>query len=129
VNIKLSMKAQKHEKIKVLVEAKLNTINDHVSKTVKDDRISAEEYSLILSELAKFIQMKEEIRTKMKASFVDGTLLKAEIVQNNNASVFRLIGMTMDIRISAVIRIINYPLASGYFTIRADIKKWWRSFY
>ena len=89
VNRKLSMKAQKHEMIKVLAEAKLNTINDHISKALKDDRISDDEYSLILSELEKFIQMKEEIRTKMKASIADETLLKAEIVQNNNASVFQ----------------------------------------
>jgi hypothetical protein len=51
VNRKLQTKAEKHEKIKVLAEAKLNTISDHISKALKDDVISDDEYSLILSEL------------------------------------------------------------------------------
>ena len=66
VNKKMMLKAEKHEKIKMLAGAKLNTINDHISKALKEEKISDEEYSLILSESAKFEQMKEEIRSKIK---------------------------------------------------------------
>ena len=68
VNRKLALKAEKHEKIKTLAEAKLNTISDYVSKALEDDYISDEEYSLILNELGKFNEMKEEIRNKTKVS-------------------------------------------------------------
>ena len=54
VNNKMMLKAKKHEKIKMLFGAKLNTINDHISKALKDKNISDEEYSLILNESAKF---------------------------------------------------------------------------
>lgn len=68
VNKKLSTKAEKHEKIKVLAEAKLNTICDHISKALKDDKVSDDEYSLILSEISKFNSMKDEIRSKNKVT-------------------------------------------------------------
>ena len=57
VNKKMMLKAKQHEKIKMLAGAKLNTINDHISKTLKDEKISDEEYSLMLSESTKFEQM------------------------------------------------------------------------
>ena len=68
VNRKFTLKAEKHEKIKTLAEAKLNTISDYVSKALEDGYISDEEYSLILNELGKFNEMKEEIRSKIKVS-------------------------------------------------------------
>lgn len=68
VNKKLVTKAEKHEKIKVLADAKLNTISDHISKALKDDMVSDEEYSLILSEIDKFNSMKDEIRSKIKVA-------------------------------------------------------------
>ena len=66
VNKKLAMKAEKHEKIKTLADAKLNTISDHISKALIDGVIDDKEFSLILSELEKFKKMKEEIRNKTK---------------------------------------------------------------
>jgi hypothetical protein len=66
VNKMLALKAEKHLKIKTLADAKLNTISDHISKALKDNIISDEEYSLILGELEKFNIMKEEIRSKIK---------------------------------------------------------------
>jgi hypothetical protein len=69
----LSMKAEKHEKIKTLADAKLNTISDHISKALIDDQISDEEYSLILSELDKFNLMKEEIRSKIRVGIDEET--------------------------------------------------------
>ena len=64
VNKKVILKAENHEKNKMLTGAKLNTINDHISKALKDEKISDEEYSLILSESAKFEQIKEDIRSR-----------------------------------------------------------------
>ena len=59
-------KAEKHEKIKVIAETKLDTINGLVSKALSDNTISDEEYTLIVSEIIKYRKMKEEIRSKMK---------------------------------------------------------------
>ena len=73
VNIKLALKAEKHEKIKTLAESKLNTISEHISKALKDNVISDEEFSLILSELDKFKEMKEEIRSKVKVKLDEAT--------------------------------------------------------
>ena len=61
---KLMQKSEKHEKIKILAESKLNTIHDHISKALLDNTISDEEFSLILSEIEKYKSMKEEIRNK-----------------------------------------------------------------
>jgi hypothetical protein len=65
-NKKLNRKAEKHEKIKTLADAKLNTISGLISKALVDDRISDEEYSIILNELNSFIQIREEIKSKVK---------------------------------------------------------------
>ena len=66
VNKKLALKAEKHEKVKVLAESKLNTINSHISKALIDSIVSDSEYELILSELQKFKEMMNEIRAKTK---------------------------------------------------------------
>ena len=66
VNKKLALKAEKHEKVKVLAESKLNTINSHISKALVDSVVSDSEYELILSELQKFKNLMKEIRTKTK---------------------------------------------------------------
>ena len=62
MNKKLILKAEKHEKIKVLADSKLNTINDYISKALIDVDISEKEYELILSEPEKFQVMLEQIR-------------------------------------------------------------------
>ena len=49
VNTRLTLKVQKHERIQILAEAKLNTISDHISKALNDGEISAEEFALIIS--------------------------------------------------------------------------------
>ena len=66
VNKKLALKAEKHEKVKVLAESKLNTISSHISKALIDDIVRDSEYELILSELQKFKEMMKEIRVKTK---------------------------------------------------------------
>lgn len=69
----LSSKAKKHYQIMMLAQAKLNTISDHISKALKDNEISDEEFRLILSEIDKYNQMKEDIRTKTKTKLDDET--------------------------------------------------------
>jgi len=73
VKNKLALKLGKQEKIKTLAEAKLNAISKYVSKALEDDNISDEEYSLIINELEKFNDMKEEVRSKNKASIDEET--------------------------------------------------------
>ena len=72
-NKKLLIKAQKHERIKILAEAKLNTISDQISKALNDGHISVEEFSLIMSELYKFQEMKNNIKIKARKSIDEET--------------------------------------------------------
>ena len=58
--------AEKHEKIKTLASAKLDTVSSHVSKALSDNKVTDEEFRLILEELEKYKVMKEEVRTKTK---------------------------------------------------------------
>lgn len=67
VNRKLMHKAEKHEKIKVLAESKLNTIDDHISKALIDGFVDDSEFSMILCELKKFKEMKQELRVKTRS--------------------------------------------------------------
>ena len=59
---RLGVKARKHDQIRVLAESKLNTMADRISAALTDDKISEEEFRLILSEVDKYNQMKAEIR-------------------------------------------------------------------
>jgi len=68
VNKRLSKKVEKHEKIKVLAESTLSTISGYISKALNDEKISDEEYLLILSEHDKFREVKENIRAKVKTN-------------------------------------------------------------
>jgi dsDNA-specific endonuclease/ATPase MutS2 len=68
-----TLKAQKHIRITMLAESKINTISDHISKALKDNHVSDDEFALIMSELTEFYQMKDEIRTKTKTKIDDET--------------------------------------------------------
>ena len=50
---RLEAKARKHDQIRVLAESKLNTIADRILTALTDDKISEEEFRLILSEVDK----------------------------------------------------------------------------
>ena len=63
---KLLLKAQKHEKITVLIEAKLNSISTLISKALNDGSISDREFSLIMNEFSRFQEMKNVIKTKTR---------------------------------------------------------------
>ena len=67
-NKMLMRKAEKHEKIKVIAETKLDTINGLISKALTDNKISDEEYTLILSEVIQYRKMKEDVRSKTRKS-------------------------------------------------------------
>ena len=78
---KFTSKAEKHEKIKTIASAKLDTITSHVSKALSDNKIIDEEFKLILEELEKYKVMKEEVRTKTKkkiATETEETLIERE---------------------------------------------------
>ena len=65
---KMSLKKEKHEQIAMLAVPTLNTISNLISKSLTDDFISDEEYSLILLEFETFTRMKEDLRIKSKMS-------------------------------------------------------------
>ena len=62
VGRRLQAKARKHDLICVLAESKLNTIADSISVALNDDKITEEEFRLILSEDDNCNQMKNKIR-------------------------------------------------------------------
>ena len=57
---------RKHDLIRGLAESKLNTIADRISVALNDDKFTEEEFRLILSEVDKFNQMKNDIRGRQK---------------------------------------------------------------
>jgi len=57
---------EKHEKLKILAETKLNTIRSYISKALQDVTVSNDEYLLILSQYEGFYIIKEEITVKTK---------------------------------------------------------------
>ena len=66
VGRRLKAKARKHDLIRRLAESMLNTIADRISTVLTDDKITEEEFRLILSEVDKYNQMKAEIRGRQK---------------------------------------------------------------
>ena len=79
-SVKKSMsKAEKHEKIKTIASAKLDTIASHVCKALSDNKVIDEEFQLILEELETYKVMKEEVRSKTKkmiATEMEETLIE-----------------------------------------------------
>ena len=66
VENKTKTKGEKHQKIKVLASAKLNTTTSHISKALMDNEISNDEFNLIMEELIKYKEMKKEMKKKKK---------------------------------------------------------------
>ena len=63
---RLGVKAGKHDQICVLAISKLNSIADRISAALTDDKISEEEFRLVLSEVDKYNQIKAEVRGRQK---------------------------------------------------------------
>ena len=70
---KPTSKAEKHEKIKTIASAKLDTIALHISKALSDNKVTDEEFRLILEESEKYKVMKEEVRSKTKKKIATET--------------------------------------------------------
>ena len=70
---KSTSKAEKHEKIKTIASTKLDTISLHISKALSDNKVTDEEFRLILEELEKYKVMKEEARSKTKKKIATDT--------------------------------------------------------
>ncbi len=73
----------------MLAQAKLNTIQDLVSKALKDDMICEREFSLILNELNKYNTMREEFKHKARAA-LDEQTKKSLIKQGKEQAVIEL---------------------------------------
>ena len=67
---KSTSKAEKHEKIKTIASTKLDTISSHISKGLSNNKVTDEEFLLILEELEKYKVMKGEVRSKTKKKIV-----------------------------------------------------------
>ena len=57
----------------MIASTKLDTISSHISKALSDNKITDDEFRLILEELEKYKVMKEEIRTKTKKKITTET--------------------------------------------------------
>jgi ribosomal protein S13 len=63
----LSLKADKHEKIRMLANSKLDSISEVISKALIDGYMDDEKLQQIISEITKFRSMKDKIRSNNKA--------------------------------------------------------------
>lgn len=61
---KFQFKSQKHYEINTIANTKLNTIKDLISKALEDGNISQNEFKLILDELEKYNNLKDNINKK-----------------------------------------------------------------
>ena len=64
VGRKLMSKAQKHYEIKTIGESKLNSVTKLISKALNDGQISTEEFQLVLCELDRYNDLKDNPHTK-----------------------------------------------------------------
>jgi hypothetical protein len=64
----LLRKLEKHDRIRALTGAKLNTVDRLVSKALKDDNVTDEEFDAIQREMSDFLSKKREIQLKIRAS-------------------------------------------------------------
>lgn len=78
----LLKKLEKHNRILTLTEAKLSTIDGLVSKALKDDDVSDEEFDAIQREIRDFRAKRREIQLKIRASSnTDLDHLKKELLE------------------------------------------------
>ena len=62
-------------------ESKINSLKDRISKALADDMLSDEEFNNILAEMAKYHEMKKDIRVRFKKDRVKKTADSAEARQ------------------------------------------------
>jgi hypothetical protein len=69
----VAMAAKKCNNVTYHYFAPGHSISDHISKALKDNEISDEEFTLIISEIDKYNQMMEDIRNKIKSKLDEET--------------------------------------------------------
>ena len=84
VTKRLTKTISKHEKTIQLIISKENSINDLVSKALRDNKIDEKEFELIMTELTKYEKLKSSIRRKkneavLKNDPVDVEKLREEL--------------------------------------------------
>ena len=68
---KLMTKTQKHCNVQTIAESKLNSIKDIVSKALQDGQISEGEFKMVLNEMEKYSELKQEIKTTKNIEITD----------------------------------------------------------
>ena len=68
---KLMTKTQKHCNVQTIAESKLNSIKDIVSKSLQDGEISGDEFKMVLNEMEKYSELKQEIKTTKNTEITD----------------------------------------------------------
>ena len=68
---KLTTKTQKHCNVQTIAESKLNSIKDIVSKALQDGEISEGEFKMVLNEMEKYSELKQEIKTTKNIEITD----------------------------------------------------------
>ena len=80
---KYRSKVEKHDKIKTIASTKQNTIDSLISKILSDNKVTDEEFRLILEELEKYETMKKEVRLKTKKKIATETAETTETLQKS----------------------------------------------
>ena len=68
---KLMTKTQKHCNVQTIAESKLNSIKDIVSKALQDGEISEGEFKMVLNEMEKYSELKQETKTTKNIEITD----------------------------------------------------------
>ena len=97
LNKKFKDKETKHRDIYNLIENKLNLINSLLSKALEDNKISDEEFQLILKEEKHYRLHKEEIRRKNKKIFYDEESVKEQGKKELNDSLLEPINNLVNV--------------------------------
>ena len=84
ISRRLALKAKKHDEIRVLAEAKLNTLSDHVSKALRDGEVSDDEFRLFLDEMEEYGQMKSTIRSQSQSAAQIDEAAKNELIRRGH---------------------------------------------
>ena len=78
---RISTKALKHDKIRVLADSKINTITSYVSKALDDGEITDIEFQMIKGELDKYYILKDEIRRSHRKTAAISSSEKKKLIQ------------------------------------------------
>ena len=86
----------KHEKTVSVCESKTNSLKDRISKALADDMLSDEEFNNILAEMAKYHEMKKDIRVRFQKDKVKKTADAAELRRQIHAEMLKKLAFEED---------------------------------